>query len=274
MAATPGGRPPWRRTADVTAHPGYDSARTDAAGSGVGRVRAALGIGAGNVLEGFDWVIYALFSPFFASQVFAGHDPTADLLKTLAVFAVGFLARPVGGFLFGALADRAGRRPTMAATIGLAGLSCLVIGLCPTHDQVGALAPVVLLLARLLQGLAHGGELPTAQTYLTELAPRHRRGLWSSLPYVSGSVGALGGTTLGAVLASTAPSVVLARSRWARRVGGCHSCWAGCSDCTRWSCGSGCRRARRSPPPRQPIAQYRWGVGSVRCPPRWPGWSG
>ena len=183
--------------------PGSGAGAGVGSGSVPGRLRGALGIGAGNVLEGFDWGIYALFSPFFASQVFAGQDATADLLKTLAIFAVGFLARPVGGFAFGWLADRAGRRPTMALTIGLAGLGCLVIGLCPTHTQVGALAPVILLLARLLQGLAHGGELPTAQTYLTELAPRERRGLWSSLSYVSGSVGALGGTASGAVLAST-----------------------------------------------------------------------
>jgi MFS transporter, MHS family, alpha-ketoglutarate permease len=170
-----------------------------------GRRRAGraslLGIGAGNLLEGFDWGSYALYAPFFAGQVFGGHDETGALLSSLAVFAVGFVARPVGGLLFGRLADRIGRRPVLALTIGAVALGCLLIGLCPTHERAGVLAPVVLVVARLLQGLGHGGELPTAQTYLTELAPARRRGMWSSLAYFSGSIGGLAGSALGAVLA-------------------------------------------------------------------------
>ncbi|HZZ52536.1 MAG TPA: MFS transporter [Pseudonocardia sp.] len=184
-----------------TAAPGAAGPTKASATGAIGGRGAALGIGAGNLLEGFDWGSYALFAPFFAAQIFGGHDPAAALLASLAVFAVGFVARPVGAVLFGRLADRVGRRPVLALTIGSVALGCLLIGLCPTHDRAGILAPAVLLVARLLQGLGHGGELPTAQTYLTELAPREHRGLWSSLSYVSGSIGGLAGSALGAVLA-------------------------------------------------------------------------
>ena len=177
-----------------------EPAKTVVPAASVGR-GGALGIGAGNLLEGLDWSSYALFAPFFATQVFGGHDRAAALLASLGVFAVGFVARPVGAVLFGRLADRVGRRPVLALTIGSVAGGCLLIGLCPTHARAGIAAPLVMLAARLLQGLGHGGELPTAQTYLTELAPRERRGLWSSLAYVSGSIGGLGGSALGAVLA-------------------------------------------------------------------------
>jgi MHS family alpha-ketoglutarate permease-like MFS transporter len=166
------------------------------------RWKTIVGIGAGNAMEWFDWNIYATFAAFFASQFFASGDPGANILKTLAIFAVGFFARPFGGFLFGWLADRKGRQLSMTVSVGTAALGSLVIGLTPTHATIGVAAPVILLLARLAQGLAHGGELPSAQTYISEVAPRERRGLWSSLIYVSGTVGVLAGTVLGAVLAT------------------------------------------------------------------------
>ncbi|TQM09231.1 MFS transporter [Pseudonocardia kunmingensis] len=163
-------------------------------------IRTFVGVGAGNAMEWFDWGIYATFATFFASQFFASGDSGADLLRTLAIFAVGFVARPFGGALFGWLADRKGRQLSMALTVALAGGGSLVIGLTPTYSSIGIAAPLILLLARLAQGLAHGGELPAAQTYVAEMAPPERRGQWSSLIYVSGSVGVLGGTLLGAVL--------------------------------------------------------------------------
>jgi MHS family alpha-ketoglutarate permease-like MFS transporter len=151
-------------------------------------------------MEWFDWNVYATFSVFFATQFFVGSDSGSALLKTLAVFAVGFVARPFGGFLFGWLADRRGRRVAMIFSVGLASAGSLIIGLIPTARSIGLLAPIGLLVARLVQGLAHGGELPSAQTYLAELAPRERRGLWSSAIYVSGTLGVLFGTALGAAL--------------------------------------------------------------------------
>ncbi|MBW0101260.1 MFS transporter [Pseudonocardia sp. KRD291] len=178
------------------------------------RRRTIVGVGAGNAMEWFDWNIYATFSAFFASQFFAGDDPGAALLKTLAVFAVGFLARPFGGFLFGWVADRRGRKASMAACVATAAGGSLVIAFVPTYATIGIAAPAVLLIARLAQGLAHGGELPAAQTYLAEMAPPRRRGLWSSLIYVSGSAGVLAGSVLGAVLAGVLAPAQMAAFGW------------------------------------------------------------
>ncbi|MFP5020252.1 MFS transporter [Pseudonocardia phyllosphaerae] len=176
--------------------------------------RTIVGIGAGNAMEWFDWNVYATFSTFFAVQFFTGGDQATSLLKTLAVFAVGFVARPFGGFLFGALADRRGRKVSMAVCVATAAVGSLVIGLTPTQATIGVGAPVVLVLARLAQGLAHGGELPAAQTYLAEMAPRERRGLWSSLIYFSGTAGVLAGTVLGAVLTGLLSTADMAAYGW------------------------------------------------------------
>jgi MHS family alpha-ketoglutarate permease-like MFS transporter len=167
-----------------------------------GRVGLLVTIGVGNAFEWYDWNVYTTFSVFFASQFFTNGNPGSALLATLAVFAVGFIARPFGGLLFGWLADRAGRRPAMTLTVAVAATGSLIIGLTPTAATIGIAAPIVLLLARLIQGLAQGGELPSAQTYLAEVAPPARRGLWSSLIYFSGSLGTLAGTILGALLAT------------------------------------------------------------------------
>jgi MHS family alpha-ketoglutarate permease-like MFS transporter len=165
----------------------------------VRRWRDLAAVGIGNAIEWYDWGAYAIFSVFFASRFFTSGDPRADLLKALAVFAVGFVARPFGGLLFGWFADRAGRQPAMTLAVALAAAGSLVIGVTPTVETIGVGAPIVLLTARLLQGLAYGGELPAAQTYLAEVAPRKRRGLWASTIYLSGSLGGLAGTLLGAV---------------------------------------------------------------------------
>ncbi|MFE1174383.1 MFS transporter [Streptomyces sp. NPDC058773] len=166
------------------------------------RRRVVLGTGIGNALEWYDWHIYGIFAPFFAKQFFDPHDELSALLSTLAIFAVGFLMRPVGGFLFGWLADRKGRRFSMLTSIGLAAAGSLAIGVAPTYTSIGVGASVFLLLARLTQGLAHGGELPSAQTYLAEAAPPARRGRWTSAIYVSGACGILLATLLGAGLAA------------------------------------------------------------------------
>ena len=122
------------------------------------------------------------------------------MLSTLAIFAVGFVARPFGGFLFGWIGDRIGRKASMTLAVGLASLGSLLIGIAPTFAAVGALASLMLLVARLIQGLAHGGELPSSQTYLSEMAPKEHRGFWATLIYTSGTVGILVGTLLGAML--------------------------------------------------------------------------
>ncbi|MEW1806384.1 MFS transporter [Pseudarthrobacter sp. NPDC080039] len=162
--------------------------------------KTIVGTGIGNAVEWYDWAIYATFTPFIASQLFSKEDPASAVLSTLAIFAVGFVARPFGGFLFGWIGDRIGRKSSMTLAVGLASLGSLMIGVAPTFTSLGAFASLMLLAARLVQGLAHGGELPSSQTYLSEMAPREHRGFWATLIYTSGTVGILFGTLLGAVL--------------------------------------------------------------------------
>ncbi|HBO54952.1 MAG TPA: MFS transporter [Janibacter terrae] len=164
------------------------------------RAKTVVGTGVGNALEWFDWGIFAIFSPFFATQFFNPDDPVSAFLSTLIVFAVGFAARPFGGFLFGWISDRRGRKFAMAATVGAAALGSILIAVAPTYGQIGVFASLVLVLARLIQGLAHGGELPSAQTYVSEFADNHNRGLWASLIYVSGTLGNVLGVLVGVVL--------------------------------------------------------------------------
>lgn len=170
--------------------------------SAVDTRRALVGSGFGNALEWFDWSIYATFAPFFASSFFNADDPVSAFLFTLVVFAVGFVGRPVGGFIFGRLGDRIGRRTTMSLTVGLIAIGALTIGLSPNYATIGVFASLLLLLARLTQGLAYGGEQPSVGAYLSERAPANRRGLWSSLIYSSGTIGATAGLVLGGVLSA------------------------------------------------------------------------
>lgn len=167
-----------------------------------GRFRTLLGAGVGNTLEWYDWSIYAIFAPFFAAQFFVGGDPTSALLSTLAVFAVGFLTRPIGGFLFGWLADRYGRRFSLTTSMITMAVGSMVIGIAPSHSSVGVLAGVILLMARLLQGLAHGGEIAASYTYIAEVAPARRRGLWSTSMYISVTAGILLASLIGAAFSS------------------------------------------------------------------------
>ncbi|RKR15527.1 MFS transporter [Arthrobacter oryzae] len=162
--------------------------------------KTLIGTGIGNAVEWYDWAIYATFTPFIASQLFSKSDPASAVLSTLAIFAVGFVARPFGGFLFGWIGDRIGRKASMTLAVGLASVGSLMIGIAPTFAAMGAWASLMLLVARLVQGLAHGGELPSSQTYLSEMAPKEHRGFWATLIYTSGTVGILFGTLLGAVL--------------------------------------------------------------------------
>lgn len=163
-------------------------------------LKTLAGTGVGNALEWFDWNVYATFAVYFSTQVFNSEDGTSAFLSTMAVFAVGFVARPFGGFLFGWLADRIGRKESLAVAVLCASAGSLLIAITPTYDSAGWIASAILVIARLIQGLAHGGELPSAQTYLAEHAPREHRGLWASSIYVTGTVGILLGMVMGLVL--------------------------------------------------------------------------
>ncbi|RSD10225.1 MFS transporter [Amycolatopsis eburnea] len=176
--------------------------------------RTLLGAGIGNALEWYDWSVYAIFAPFFAAQFFVDDGATAALLSALAVFAVGFVMRPIGGFLFGWLADRRGRRFSMTTSMVLMAAGSLLIGVAPTHASVGLWATVVLVLARLAQGLAHGGEIAASYTYIAEIAPRARRGLWSTSLYVSVTAGIVTASLIGAAASSTLGAGALREWAW------------------------------------------------------------
>jgi MHS family alpha-ketoglutarate permease-like MFS transporter len=182
--------------------------------SGQRPFRVLLGAGVGNTLEWYDWSVYAIFAPFFAAQFFVGDTATGALLSTLAVFAVGFLMRPIGGFLFGWLADRYGRRFSMTTSMIMMAAGSLIIGITPTHATLGIWAAVILVLARLLQGLAHGGEIAASYTYIAEIAPRARRGLWSTSLYVSVTAGIVLASLIGAGASSLLDAQDLRNWAW------------------------------------------------------------
>jgi MHS family alpha-ketoglutarate permease-like MFS transporter len=130
----------------------------------------------GNLVEWYDWYAYSAFSLYFAAAFFPKGDLTAQLLNTAGIFAVGFLMRPVGGWIFGRLADRKGRKIAMTYSVLLMSFGSLMIALTPAYATIGIAAPVLLLAARLLQGLSVGGEYGTSATYLSEVASAGRRG--------------------------------------------------------------------------------------------------
>lgn len=148
-------------------------------------VRSVIGGSLGNLVEWYDWYIYSAFSLYFAKSFFPAGDATAQLLSASVVFAIGFLMRPLGGWLLGILADRHGRKSALTWSITLMCAGSLIITCVPTYASIGIWAPVLLTLARMAQGLSLGGEFGTAATYLTEIAPPDKRGFWSSFQYVT-----------------------------------------------------------------------------------------
>jgi MFS transporter, MHS family, alpha-ketoglutarate permease len=183
-------------TDEAIAPPGATHARPM---TNLNRLRAILGGSAGNFVEWYDWFAYSSFALYFAPVFFPQGDRTSQLLQTAAVFAVGFFARPVGAWLMGHYADYAGRRAALTLSVAMMCVGALVIALAPTHAQIGPLAPIVLLGARLLQGLSVGGEYGASATYMSEMAGRARRGFWSSFQYVTLIAGQL--VALGVLIA-------------------------------------------------------------------------
>lgn len=166
------------------------------------RKRSLLASGVGNVLEWYDWTIYAIASVYIATALFNKADPASALLSTLAVFAVGFVSRPLGGFIFGPMADKIGRRNVLMITMFLMAGASVVIALIPSYESIGYWSSLILLMARLVQGFAHGGEQTTSYAYIAEIAPPEKRGLWASSIYFSVGVGSLIATLFLAVLTS------------------------------------------------------------------------
>jgi MHS family alpha-ketoglutarate permease-like MFS transporter len=161
------------------------------AGSAFKHFKSIIGGSIGNLIEWYDWYAYSVFSLYFAGAFFPKEDETAQLLNTAGIFAIGFLMRPVGGWLMGAYADRNGRKAGLTLSVLLMSAGSLMIALVPGYKQIGIVAPIILVLARMLQGLSIGGEYGTAATYLSEIAPPNRRGFYSSFQYVSTTLGQL-----------------------------------------------------------------------------------
>lgn len=149
------------------------------------RIKAIVGGSIGNLVEWYDWYAYAAFAIYFSHSFFPNSSPTAQLLNTTGIFAVGFLMRPIGGWVFGSIADKIGRKRAMTISVLLMSFGSLLIALTPTYDTIGVLAPILLLIARLLQGLSVGGEYGVSATYLSEMATSNRRGFYSSFQYVT-----------------------------------------------------------------------------------------
>ena len=175
---------------------GAPGAEPTAAGAGVTtatrRLRSIMAGSAGNLVEVYDWFAYASFAIYFAPVFFPKGDQTAQLLSAAAVFLVGFLFRPVGAWLMGLFADRRGRRAALVLSVSLMCLGSLIIALCPGYAAIGDAAPVILVLARILQGISMGGEYGASATYLSEMAGRKHRGFWSGVFYMTLILGQLG----------------------------------------------------------------------------------
>lgn len=149
------------------------------------RAKQIFGGAAGNLVEWYDWYTYSAFALYFAPRFFPQDDAVAQQLNGAVIFAIGFLMRPLGGWLLGVYADRHGRKAALTLSVGLMCFGSLMIALAPTYDQVGLAAPAWLLAARLVQGLSVGGEYGTSATFMAEAADERRRGFWASFQYVT-----------------------------------------------------------------------------------------
>lgn len=155
------------------------------------RLRSIFGGSIGNLVEWYDWYVYSAFSLYFADAFFPKINQTAQLLNTAGIFALGFLMRPIGGWLMGAYADKKGRKAALTLSVLLMSGGSLLIAVVPGFERIGILAPVILVLARMLQGLSVGGEYGTSATYLSEMATKKHRGFYSSFQYVTLIMGQL-----------------------------------------------------------------------------------
>ena len=165
----------------------------------------------GNALEWYDFVVFGMLSVMIADLFFPGDDHYIRLLKTTATFGVGFVMRPIGGLVMGVYADSHGRKSAMQLIIGLMTLSLLTIACAPTYDRIGLAAPALIVFARLLQGFATGGQYAIATSFLVEVAPPLRRGLYGSMQQVGQALAALGGACAGMFLSTVlSPAQTLA----------------------------------------------------------------
>ena len=149
------------------------------------RLKAIIGGSTGNLVEWFDWYVYSAFTLYFAPHFFPSEDRTAQLLSAAAIFAVGFLMRPIGAWVMGIYADSRGRKAGLTLSVTLMCAGSLIIACTPGYETIGVLALIMLVIARLMQGLSVGGEYGASATYLSEMAGKDRRGFFSSFQYVT-----------------------------------------------------------------------------------------
>jgi MFS transporter, MHS family, alpha-ketoglutarate permease len=155
------------------------------------RIRSIIGGSLGNLVEWYDWYVYSAFTLYFSGVFFPADNETVQLLNTTGIFAIGFLMRPIGGWIMGAYADKKGRKAALTLSVLLMSLGSLMIAVVPGYKQIGFAAPLILVLARIIQGLSVGGEYGTSATYLSEMATKKHRGFYSSFQYVTLIMGQL-----------------------------------------------------------------------------------
>jgi MFS family permease len=156
----------------------------------------------GNLLEWYDFAVYGFMAAMIGKAFFPATDPLNSLLLSFAVFGVGFLGRPVGSIAIGWLGDVKGRKPALVITILTMAFSTVLIGIIPSHASIGAAAPILVVIARLLQGFSTGGEAGNSMAYMVEWAPAERRGLYGGLQQCSSAMGFLLGSGMAAATAS------------------------------------------------------------------------
>lgn len=178
------------------------------------RLKSIIGGATGNLVEWYDWYVYAAFALYFAPHFFPEGDRTAQLMNSAAVFAVGFLMRPIGAWIMGIYADRHGRKAGLTVSVTLMCAGSLLIAVTPDYEAIGVFAPALLVLARMMQGLSVGGEYGASATYLSEMAGRDRRGFFSSFQYVTLISGQLLAICVLLVLQQIMPEAALDEWGW------------------------------------------------------------
>lgn len=168
----------------------------------------------GQLLEWYEWSAYAVFAPFIAVALFNSQNQVSALLATFGVFAIGFLFRPLGGIVFGRIADRRGRRFVLVTTMLMMAAASVMIGLLPTYETIGIGASILVLLARVVQGFAHGGESATANSYIAEIAPARKRGLWGSFVFMTIFGGAFLAFVVGGLITGALPEADVQAWGW------------------------------------------------------------
>lgn len=164
------------------------------------RKKAITAAGIGNFVEWFDFVLYAQFAAIIAIHFFPSDNPTTGLLATFAVFALGFLARPIGGVIFGHYGDKYGRKKALSAAVLLMSIATLSIGLTPTYESIGLMAPILLVVWRVCQGLSAGGEYAGSSSFVIEFAPKGKKALYGSINPIATALGIIGGALVGLIM--------------------------------------------------------------------------